>query len=437
MTGVSPSPAGRTVIAVPLTLLAVGDVAPQHADGGRNLAAVRDLLRGGDITVGQLEEPLSNRGERQLFAGLGGPLWDGPPLDAGAAARLLRDHGFDVMSFAGNHTMDRSEESLSDTIEAARTAGLALVGAGADIGAARAPAIREVHGTRVGFLGYASVLPGGYAAGPGKPGVAPLRAATFYQQTDWQPGTAPRVVTVPEAADADALAADIAALRPRVDVLVVSVHWGVHFEPATIADYQYAYARTAVDAGADAVIGHHAHILKGIEVYRGKPVIYSLNNFLLRPRGDDGGWLSPASTPSDQQKSIMARFTIDHGRITRLAIVPIWLDHRPRPEAPAPGDPRAASVLDYLRWCNDQQGLDTRITDSGGEYTVELGARLTATPPTRGHKLKHFDERAVAPRGTRRPSPGRLESANGPDSTGSMAPTATIERADGANDPHG
>ena len=386
MTGETPPPAataraaprrparpGRTVIAVSLTLLAVGDVSPRHADDGRNLEAVREQLRGGDITFGQLEEPLSNRGDRQLYAGLGGPLWDGPPLRPGAGAALLADHGFDVMSFAGNHTMDRSEESLFDTIDASRNAGIALIGAGADIGAARAPVILEKDGTRVGFLGYASVLPGGYAAGPGKPGVAPLRASTFYQQVDWQPGTAPKILTLPEPDDLDALTADITALRPRVDVLIVSVHWGVHFEPATIADYQYAYAHAAVDAGADAILGHHAHILKGIEVYRGKPVIYSLNNFLLRPRGDDGMWLSPANTPSDQQKSIMVKFTLDQGRITRFAIQPVWVDHRPRPEAPAADDPRAVAVLDYLRWCNEQQRLGTRIELRDGEFVVDLG----------------------------------------------------------------
>jgi len=361
------------VIPVSLTLLAVGDVSPRHSDDGRNLEAVRDLLRSGDITFGQLEEPLSNRGDRQLYAGLGGPLWDGPPFDADEGAELLRDHGFDVMSFAGNHTMDRSEESLFDTIDAARKAGIPLIGAGADIEAARAPVILEKDGTRVGFLGYASVLPGGYAAGPGKSGVAPLRAATFYQQVDWQPGTAPKILTVPEPADLDALTADIAALRPRVDVLIVSVHWGVHFEPATIADYQYAYAHAAIDAGADAVLGHHAHILKGIEVYRGKPVIYSLNNFLLRPRGDDGEWLSPANTPSDQQKSIMVKFTLDQDKISRFAVQPIWVDHLPRPVAPAADDPRAAAVLDYLRWCNEQQRLDTRIALRDGEFVVDLG----------------------------------------------------------------
>ena len=361
------------MIAVSATLLAVGDVSPRQSEGGRNLKAVRDLLRSGDITFGQLEEPLSNRGARQLYAGLGGPLWDGPLFGPDDGAALLLDHGFDIMSHAGNHTMDRSAESLFDTIDATGRLGLPLIGVGADIEAARAPVIVERGGMRVGFLGYASVLPGGYAAGPGRPGVAPLRAATFYQQVDWQPGTAPKIVTCPEPDDLAAMVADIAALRPQVDVLIVSVHWGVHFEPATIADYQYAYAHAAIDAGADAILGHHAHILKGVEVYRGRPVIYSLNNFLLRPRGDDGEWLSPANTPSDQQKSIMARFTLDRGRITRFAIQPIWLDHRPRPVAPAADDPRAVAVMDYLRWCNRQQGIGTPITLRDGEFVVDLG----------------------------------------------------------------
>jgi poly-gamma-glutamate synthesis protein (capsule biosynthesis protein) len=355
-----------------VTLLAVGDVCPRYSADGRNLEAVRDLLRSGDITFGQLEEPLSNRGDRQLYAGLGGPVWDGPPFNPDEGAGLLLDHGFDIMSFAGNHTMDRSEESMLDTLDAARKAGIPLIGAGADIDAARTPVILARGGMRVGFLGYASVLPGGYAAGPGKPGVAPLRASTFYQQVDWQPGTAPKILTFPEQADLAALADDIRALRPKVDVLIMSVHWGVHFEPATIADYQYAYAHAAIDAGADAVLGHHAHILKGVEVYRGKPVIYSLNNFLLRPRGDDGEWLSPANTPSDQQKSIMVKFTLDQGRISQFAIQPVWLDHRPRPVAPAAEDPRAVAVIGYLRWCNEQQRLDTLISSRDGEFVVDL-----------------------------------------------------------------
>jgi hypothetical protein len=356
----------------PTTLLAVGDVSPRHSDEGRNLDSVRELLRGGDITFGQLEEPLSNRGARQLYAGLGGPAWDGAPFDPAAGAGVLADAGFDVMSFAGNHTMDRSEESALDTIEAAAALGIPLVGAGRDIGEARAPVIVERNGLRVGFLGYCSVLPPGYAAGERTSGVAPLRADTFYQQVDWQPGTAPRVITRTREEDLAAMITDIEALRPRVDILVTSVHWGVHFEPASIADYQYEAGRAAIDAGADAVLGHHAHILKGIEVYRGKPIVYSLNNFLLRPRGDDGAWLSAANTPSDQQKSIMVKLTLEKRGVTGLAVLPVWLDERPHPVVPDPSDPRARSVLGYLRWTIEEQHLGTSIERVGDEFLVDL-----------------------------------------------------------------
>ena len=357
----------------PITLLAAGDVSPSHSDEGRNLDSVRALLRGGDITFGQLEEPLSNRGARQLYAGLGGPLWDGQPFDPAAGAAVLADAGFDVMSFAGNHTMDRSEDSALDTIEAAAAHGIPLIGAGRNIAEARTPVIIERDGLRVGFLGYCSVLPPGYAAERDKPGVAPLRADTFYQQVDWQPGTAPRVITRTHEDDLAAMVADIEALRPRVDILITSVHWGVHFEPGTIADYQYEAGHAAIDAGADAVLGHHAHILKGIEVYRGRPIVYSLNNFVLRPRGDDGAWLSAANTPSEQQKSIMVKLILDKTGVTGLAVLPVWLDERPHPVVPEPSDPRAESVLAHLRCALEQQHLGTTIQRVGDEFLVDLG----------------------------------------------------------------
>ena len=69
----------------------------------------------------------------------------------------------------------------------------------------------------------------------------------------------------------------------------------------------------------------------------------------------------------------MAKFTLDQGRISRLTIQPVWLDHLPRPVAPAAGDPRAVAVLDYLRWCNEQQRLDTLISSRDGEFVVDLG----------------------------------------------------------------
>jgi poly-gamma-glutamate capsule biosynthesis protein CapA/YwtB (metallophosphatase superfamily) len=353
---------------VSLTLVAVGDVAPDPA--GRNFDRVADLLRAADITFGQLEVPLSNRGERQLFAGLGGPRWDGPAMDPSATAALLADAGFDVMSFAGNHTMDRSEESLFDTLDAAAAAGIRLVGAGRDLAEARKPVIVERDGTKVGFLAYCSVLPPGYAATPTKSGVAPLRARTFYEQVDWQPGTRPRIHTTTWPEDLRAMTEDVQALRAEADVVVVSCHWGIHFEPATIADYQREIGHAAVDAGADLVVGHHAHIAKGLEVYQGKAIVFSLNNFVLRPRGDDGEWLGDGNRPSDQQKSLVLRCTIEDKRITRVALLPCWIDSDSTPELLPADDPRSDGVLEYVRWASADQGLPVDLSRAGDEFVV-------------------------------------------------------------------
>lgn len=357
-----------------ITLLAVGDVAPDTDVGPRHFDRVVGLLRGADITFGQLEVPLSNRGERQLYAGLGGPRWDGSTMDAAAGAAVLADAGFDVMSFAGNHTMDRSEESLLDTCDAARAAGIKLVGAGRSLEEARSPALVERGGTRVGFLAYCSVLPPGYEATDTRSGVAPLRARTFYEQVDWQPGTRPRIVTTTFPEDLASMVEDVRALRADVDVVVVSCHWGIHFEPATIAEYQREIGHAAIDAGAGIVIGHHAHIIKGIEMYRGRAIVYSLNNFVLRPRGDDGEWLGEHNQPSDQQKSLMLRVTIAGGAISRIALLPCWIDAEARPESLPGDDPRSDGVLEYLRWACADQGLDTIVQREGDELVVDVDA---------------------------------------------------------------
>jgi poly-gamma-glutamate synthesis protein (capsule biosynthesis protein) len=381
-----------------ITLLAVGDVALRAEDPESQLDAVRDLLRSGDITFGQLEMALSQRGARQLYTRFRGRATHAVP-DPALRARWLADAGFTVMSFAGNHTMDRSEEAMRDTVEAASGAGIALIGAGEDIDGARRPAVVDIDGTRFGFLAYCSVTPPGYEARPGRPGIAPLRARTFYEQVDWQPGTPPRIHTQAYPEDLDAMAADIAALRTRVDVLVVSCHWGIHFEPGTIADYQYAAAHAAVDAGADLVLGHHAHLVKAIEVYRGRPILYSLGNLTLLPRGPHGEPLS-ASGRMDAQHTMVLRCEVRERRISRLSIVPCWLDTRLRPEPLPPGDPRVAEFLAYLRGACAAPGTPrnawealflrrppqaafaarTVLRQEGGEIVVELPAPAPADP---------------------------------------------------------
>lgn len=351
-----------------ITFVAVGDVVPE--DG--RMDAVAEVLNAVDVAFGQLEEPLSNRGRQQLFAGIGGPRYDGGTvMDTARKARQLVEAGFDILSFATNHTLDRSEESLIDTLEALRAAGIPVVGAGVDIVAAREPQIVERDGVRIGFLAYCSVLPYGYQATEDRPGTVPLRARTFYEQVDWRPGTKPRIRSEAYAEDVALMIADIEALRLRVDVLAVSIHWGIHFEPVSVAMYQRDVGRVVIDAGADILLGHHAHILKGVDVYKGKAIVYSLNNFSLRPRGDDGEWLGPDNTPSDQMFSIMAKATIRDAAIARVSFVPVVVDGEAKPRFVQPGDDYFDYIAHYLTRITDEAGLSGEYRLDGGEIVLQ------------------------------------------------------------------
>jgi len=205
-----------------------------------------------------------------------------------------------------------------------KESGVSVIGAGRNIAEARQPVVVERNGARIGFLGYCSVVPKGFEAGPEKAGVAPVRATTSYEQVDWQPGAPPRIISRPNPDDLEAMLADIKKLRPQVDVLVVSMHWGVHFVPALVAAYQREVGHAAIDTGADIVVGHHAHILKGIEVYKGKAIFFSLCNFASDWSSTKVrqtlwhqfyGWeIDPAypdyAYPIDAQKTILVKCTI-------------------------------------------------------------------------------------------------------------------------------
>ena len=115
-----------------------------------------------------------------------------------------------------------------------------------------------------------------------------MRAHTVYEAIEHdQPGTPVRIHTYPHREDLAAMCADIRAAKQQADVVAVSHHWGIHFVPYVLADYQPDVARAAIDAGADIVLGHHAHILKAVEIYKGKPIFYSLCNFATDLRMDE------------------------------------------------------------------------------------------------------------------------------------------------------
>ena len=363
------------------TFVAVGDIGPLRDDAEVLFEPTRDFVRSADVSFGQLEKCLSNRGTQQLY--LNKSLGRTDPRVAG----VIADAGFNVLSFASNHTMAFSGEGLADTVESLTTSGVTVIGAGKDIAAARRPAVLEVNGVRIGILAYCSVVPRGFEASESRPGLAPVRVRTFYEQRDWQPGTPPRIVTIPYPEDVDAMVADIRALRPQVDVLVVSHHWGIHVVPALIADYQFDVGHASIDAGADLVVGHHPHILKGVELYRGKVILYSIGAYAQEhPRRNvlgtelaelikqyrltiDPEW-ERFSFPVDSQKTVLVRCQFSAQGIDRVALRPAWINPQAQAELLSPQDPRYAEVLDYLRYLTDYYSLNAVFTTDGDEIVI-------------------------------------------------------------------
>ena len=185
-------------------LHAVGDVAPDRDDPNECFSLAADVLRGADIGFCQLECNLTTRGVRMPQA----RHTHRGPVSSGQA---LRNAGIDIVSFAGNHCMDWGPDGLTDTIANLQAADLAVVGVGPNIVEARAPVIREVNGVRLAFLAYSSILPEAYWATESRPGCAPLRAHTHYEQIETdQPGTPARIRTFAFREDVSAMVEDIA-----------------------------------------------------------------------------------------------------------------------------------------------------------------------------------------------------------------------------------
>ena len=222
-----------------ISIAAVGDMVPTHRlwREGRpvspGFAETVEVLQGCDIVFGNLEAPLAVSGfpREKLITFRSDPV----------LAEDLRSMGFDVISLANNHSMDYGPEALLDTVDALERQGIRCVGAGATLHEARRPVVVEKGGWRVGFLAWSCLLPVGSAAGPLRPGHAPLHVKTTYEINPYydmeEPGNPPRVRTSVDPAELDLATEAVRALRPDVDFLVASMHWG--FGSGTeLAEYQ-------------------------------------------------------------------------------------------------------------------------------------------------------------------------------------------------------
>ena len=268
---------------------------------GKN-GAVREYLRNADLTLANLENPVVE-----------GATWHPGATTFTGDPRLLpilEAAGIDGVTLGNNHILDAGASGIPETIAHLRGAGISHTGAGTDLASAREPMIFDLGGTKIGVLNYQGVPSYGWAwATESAPGTAPLRE--------------------------DVMVEDVRRLRPRVDLLVVMPHWGDEYV-ATPEPGQVELAHAVMDAGADLVVGGHAHWPKGIEMYRGKPVFYGIGNFLF-----DQSWSEETST------GIFAEITLYADRVAQVRPVPfILLDHaQPNFLVPEAGGNRALKTI--------------------------------------------------------------------------------------------
>jgi len=218
--------------------------------------------------------------------------------DPGAVGVLQAAH-IDACSLANNHILDYEQLGLLDTLRVLDTNGIRHAGAGRNAEEAAAPAIMEVQGTsscRVALLSYTDNEPD-FAA-------TAKHSGTNYLEVSLEDATIARI------------AGDISRARVQgADLVVFSNHWGANFVERPSPEFR-SFARRVIELGADIYHGHSAHICQGIEIYRGKPILYDTGNFI------DDYAVHPLLR---NDRSCLFRLTFEHGRLCRIELLPVSL----------------------------------------------------------------------------------------------------------------
>ncbi|WP_194409820.1 CapA family protein [Microbacterium cremeum] len=368
-----------------ITIHAVGDLVLEREDARSLLAPAADTLRGADLVIGQLEIPHVHDGVVQTTDV---PAVPGPP----SALDALADAGFGILTLAGNHVYDFGAEGMRETVRHCHDRGLRTVGTGETIDDAFEPEIVEVAGTRIAVLSVNCVGPRESWATTLKPGAAYVEVVTHYEPRGANPGGPPRIHAFAEASSLRRFVAAVTDAAARADAVIVALHKGLVHVPVDIAAYEREIAHAAVDAGATAVIGHHAHIFKGVEVYRGRPILHGLGNFATitsalsaasgdapertawaRERRRVFGFEPDPAMPEypfhpESRHTAIAVLSVDAGRV-EASLIPCWIDDEARP-VPVARSERGGEVAAYLQRITSEAGFDTELRWNGDRLVV-------------------------------------------------------------------
>lgn len=289
-------PKALEVVSQPLRVVAVGDImlgrgVEYHLDRlGKDYTYpfqnVADILRNGDVTFANLESPLT---ESTHGLDESGKI---VLKSREKAAEGIKYAGFNILNLANNHIMDYYEEGLLDTMRVLDSNEIAYAGTGINIDAARKPAILEKNGLKIGIISYTDMAELTFK---GKPMLSFVAA-------EEKSGVAPRKYEL--------IKEDIDSIRDSVDIVIVSLHWGVE-NSFNVTEEQREFAYKLIDDGTDIILGHHPHRFQGVEVYKDKPIIYSLGNFIF-----------DQNDPNNQESFIVNMNLVDK-KLCSLELIPI------------------------------------------------------------------------------------------------------------------
>lgn len=290
-TSVSPS---STPSSQELEMIFVGDIMLSRSVGALMAAKnnytwpfekIAEFLSGADLTIANLETPVSSRGVNvgSIYSFRSDP----------KSVEGLKFAGIDIVSMANNHAWDWGMTAFGDTMTHLASRGISYIGAGYNTAEAHAGIVKDVRGTKIGFLAYTDLLPKSISATADRPGLA------IYNETE--------------------MILDIQAMRTRADIITVSFHFGDEYQTIHNA-LQERMAHIAIDAGADLVIGHHPHVVQDIEQYKDKWIVYSLGNFVFDQN------FSVAT-----QSGLAVRISVKDKKIVKLEEFPIKISDEYQP----------------------------------------------------------------------------------------------------------
>lgn len=300
-------------------------------EGDTSAAALAELIGQADVRFSNLEMVIRNSTDGFPAAEAGGTWATGRPQ----LLEDLRRYHFNLLAWATNHTLDYSHDGLQATARHLDAAGFTHIGAGDNLAEASSVKYLETAAGRVGCIAAVSTCPTSWIAGDqrpdmvGRPGVNPLRFKSIYQipEADLRrmrelaaschintlhdqhvkegfyiadppellrfgqhffkavtAGQTPGVITEPNPADMQRMFKAIGQARAQADTVIVSIHAheikNTHKDQP--ADFLVEFAHRCIDAGAHAIIGHGPHILRGVEIYKHRPIFYSLGNFIFQ-----------------------------------------------------------------------------------------------------------------------------------------------------------